>query len=115
MLQQMIENIPMSQATNGKTEVVFRFNMSTIITFVVAQIIVFIVILVIAKIMGRLLEYMWSDYLEQPSQYLWQTWFKRIFTMHDTEVLLQISSIKLGKTRQLHVSSIPGHPTQFQQ
>ncbi len=71
MLQQMMENIPMSQAASGKTVVVFRFNMGTIITFVVAQIIVFIVILVIGKIMGRILEYMWSDYLEQPSQYLW--------------------------------------------
>ncbi len=35
--------------------------------------------------------------------------------MHDTEVLLQVSLIKLGKTRQLHVALIPRHPTLFKQ
>ncbi len=71
MLQQMMENIPMTQAQADKTKVIFRFTMGTLVTFIVAQIIVFIIILCMAKIMGRLLEYIWSDYLEQPSQFLW--------------------------------------------
>ncbi len=101
----MVENLPVTSATSkDQKDIVFKFNMSTVVTFVIAQIVVFIILMILAKILGRTLANFWSDYLEEPSQFVWRTWFKRIFTLHDTEGLLQLSSTRLGKTRQVYVT-----------
>ena len=116
MIQQALENIPGAYAAPSRhTEVVFRFTMETVTTFVAAQIVVFIILALFAHLMTRILMYLWSDYLERPTQFVWRTWFKRVFTFHDTEVLLQLSSLKIGQTKQLYVKTIPGHPTKFDQ
>jgi hypothetical protein len=95
--------------------VVFKFNLSTVVTFILAEIIVSVVLYILYKVIRRLVVYLTSDYLDTPGNFMLRNFVAKCMTNQNVDIILQIYSTKLNKTQQIYVTTRKGHPALFRQ
>ena len=105
--------LPYAEAKGYESTVIFRFEFTTIMTLVIAQIAIVITLGMLWWIWKRFWKYISSDYTETPLSMIKRSWISQMFDTRNTELIMQISSANLGRSRQIYVTTIPGHPTLF--
>jgi len=105
--------LPKTEASGYESTVIFKFDIVTFSTLVLAQVIVVIILLIILYICKTVGKYIMSDYTESPITMVKRSWMTQVTDSRNTDLILQMSSVHLGMTKQIRITTIPAHPTLF--
>ena len=105
--------LPQTEARGYSSTVIFEFNMITVATLIVAQVAVIVIISVLWWMTKKIVTYASSDYTESPLTMVKRTWVCQMLDSRNTDLVMQISSVNLGKSKQIYITTVPGHPTLF--
>ena len=111
----LAESSPIDPKYRMDATTVLCLSFKSILTFTVAQALMFAIFYIMYRITRSLMRYFTTDYIEAPGQLMIRSWYTRAFDYQNTDVILQFSSMNLRVTRQVYVTTIPGHPALFTQ
>ena len=108
-----IISLPVTEAAGYNTTVLFKFNFTTVMTLVLAQVLIVIILHLLWWFWKRVWQYARSDYTETPLTMLKRTWISQAFDTRNSDLIMQISSANLGRSKEIYITTIPGHPSLF--
>ena len=111
----LAESSPIDPKYKMDATTMLCLSFKSILTFTVAQALMWAIFYITYRITRSLMKYFTTDYIEAPGQLMIRSWYTRAFDYQNTDIILQFSSMNQRVTRQVYVTTMPGHPALFTQ